>query len=182
MRLYLVVLSRPPAVWSSTNLCVPAGDAAHQQHVLLRFRGPCARASAVSSTSAQNARSPSTARPPAEWCSVDLISIPPNQPKSFPAALAARRTSGACDGALLSFIHWLFLAGQVLISGSLEAFSTNSLWSSDSGNIFYRSSEGTLFVHCGRKTCYMLNFTELNQLTEALVKHCWDNQPESVNC
>ncbi len=118
-------LRRLPAVWSSTSLCAPAGAAARRPYILPRFRGPSAHASAVNLTSAQTARRPSMARPPAELCSLDLTFLPPNRPQSYPAALAARGPSGVCDGALLiiftdsfswvahhfwtcSIFHWLF--------------------------------------------------------------------------
>lgn len=101
---FWILLSRLPAVWSNTSPCVPASVAAHQQHIWRRFRGPRALAPAVSSTSAQTARSPSTAPPPAEWWSPDPTSPAPKQPRSYQAALAARGASGACDGALLRFL------------------------------------------------------------------------------
>lgn len=133
-----VLLSRPPAVWSSTSLCVPASAAAHQRHICPRFRGPRAHVPAVSSTSAPTARRPSTTRPPAEWCSPDPTSPPLKPPPSYQAALAARGTSGAYNGALRSFysltvfklsgscFSWLIAAGSIQSSDSEEHFLTRS--------------------------------------------------------
>lgn len=154
------VLARLPAVWSSTSLCVTASVVARQQLIWLRLRGPRAHAPAVSSTSARAARRLSTARPPAELCSLDPTLSPPRRPRSYQEVLAVRGTSGACDRSLLRFYSLTILSGWIFVFCTSSHSST-----SNSGESFYKSS-----VYA-TQLCYIQNssFTKLNQLAEALV-------------
>lgn len=167
-----VLLSRPPAVWSSTSLYAAASAAAHQRRIWPRFRGPPARATAVSSTSAPTARSPSTARPPAEWCSPGPTSPPPRRPRSYQAAPAARGTSGACDGALLRFYSDC-LSGRLSLDWQRFHWLPPKLrqW----GKFLHKLDWLRYCV-----TCWSLTLPNWIVWLKHLLKCYWDNQPDSV--
>ena len=92
------------------SLCAPAGVAAHQRLIWLRFRGPGALALAVSSTSAPAVKSLSTAQPPVEQFSPDPNSPTPSRPRPFQGALVANGASDACDAGLFGLYSLTLLS------------------------------------------------------------------------